>query len=70
MSQTPVSFLGTWDSETALPTQSVRKRLEQSTAPMEPWDIELLMLTADHSATPKNPSNTNVAFEYLLVTAP
>jgi|LakMenEpi03Aug12_release.lakeMendotaPanAssembly.Ray.scaffolds.fasta_scaffold07488_4 Mrp family chromosome partitioning ATPase len=38
MSQTPVSFLGTWDSETALPTQSVRKRLEQSTAPIEPWD--------------------------------
>jgi len=38
MSQTPISFLGPWDTDSALPTQGVRKQIERATAPEEPWD--------------------------------
>ncbi|MFM8573463.1 MAG: tyrosine-protein kinase family protein [Pirellula sp.] len=38
MSQTPISFLGPWDTDSALPPQSSRNQLEQAAAPEEPWD--------------------------------
>lgn len=38
MSQTPISFLGPWDTETSLPPQSPRNISKQTIAPEEPWD--------------------------------
>jgi len=38
MSQTPLSFLGPWDTDTAVTAQSARNPVKQPALPEEPWD--------------------------------
>ncbi|MEK0426736.1 MAG: hypothetical protein RJB11_2827 [Planctomycetota bacterium] len=38
MSQTPISFLGSWDTDSTVPQPSSRNPLKQTLAPEEPWD--------------------------------